>query len=240
MNIAIITARKGSQTIKNKCLYPVNNKPIIFYSIQAALNAKRIEKVYITTDSKEIADYGSRMGCVIINRPRNLSGPLVNHGEVIKHAVNKIDKIEKNLQNIVILLGNTAMIDSGLIDKSLEILEKDSKLDSVMSVWEAADDHPLRALEIHKNLIRTYDNVNRVASTARQTYPKAYFYDQGVWTFRKYTVNQRSGPSPWWWMGKNCRPIIRTWIAGRDIHTLFDVEIAKWYLKNKGNLKDIL
>ncbi|MCK4785522.1 MAG: NTP transferase domain-containing protein [Desulfobacteraceae bacterium] len=240
MNIAIITARKGSQIIKNKCLYPVGNKPLIFYPIQAALNAKGIEKVYITTDSKEIAEYGAKMGCVIINRPRNLSGPLVNHGNVIKHAVNNVDKIEKNLKNVVVLLGNTVMIDSNLIDESLKILEKDSKLDSVMSVWDAADDHPLRALEIHNNLIRTYENVNRDASTARQTYPKAYFYDQGVWAFRKYTVNQRSGPNPWWWMGKKCRPIIRTWVAGRDIHTLFDVEIAKWYLENKGKLKQIL
>ena len=240
MNAAIITARKGSEIIKNKNLYSVKNKPLIYYPINAARNADKVEQIYISTDGKAIADYGKSLGCKIIYRPASLSGPKVNHGKVIKHAVNRVDKLEENLENVVILLGNTVMIDNYLIDKSLNILANDKNLDSVMSVWEAADDHPLRALEIKDGFLRPYGDIKRNVSTARQSYPKAYFYDQGVWTFRKYTVNQRNGPNPWWWMGTRCRPIIRTWVAGRDVHTLFDVEIAKWYLENIDKIKKVL
>ena len=134
------------------------------------------------------------------------------------------------VEDVVLLLGNTVMIDGRTIDHCLEVLDSDPNLDSVMTVWEAADDHPLRALEIHKGLLRPYGDPERQVSTERQSYPKAYYYDQGVWAFRKGCVERREGPNPWWWMGKNCQPVIRSWVTGRDVHTQFDLDIAEWWL----------
>jgi len=240
MNVVIITARKGSETIKNKSLHQVAGKPLISYPIDAARNAKKIDRIYVDTDGEEIAEVGKKMGCSIIWRPAELRGPEVNHGEVIKHAVELVEELEDSLENVVLLLGNVVMIDGQLIDLSLTILEEHPEFDSVMSVWEAADDHPFRALEVEDGFLHPYGDPNRQVSTARQSYPIAYFYDQGVWTFRKHTVYERKGPNPWWWLGEKCYPIVRTWVTGRDIHTLFDVAIAEWYLENKDRLKDIM
>jgi N-acylneuraminate cytidylyltransferase len=103
-----------------------------------------------------------------------------------------------------------------------------------MSVWEAQDDHPMRALQIGEDgLLETYGKEEREAHTNRQSYPKAYFYDQGVWTFRKNCVKERSGPMPWWWMGKRCKPIIRPWVTGRDIHGPLDIEISEYWVRMK-------
>ncbi|MDH3746350.1 MAG: hypothetical protein OES47_14725, partial [Acidobacteriota bacterium] len=107
-------------------------------------------------------------------------------------------------------------------------------VDSVMTVWEAADDHPLRALEIQDGLLRPYGG-DRDVSTERQSYPPAYYYDQGVWAFRKECVDRRDGPNPWWWMGRRCHPIVRTWVTGRDVHTRFDLAIAEWWLSRPAN-----
>ena len=230
MNVAIITARAGSKSIINKNVYPVAGKPLVAYPIQAALDARHVDKVFLDTDGDEIAEVGRRMGCEILWRPEALRGDDVNHGDVIKHDVETVGAREPNLANVVLLLGNTVMIDGALIDESLEMLAADSALDSVMSLWEAADDHPLRALEIRDGLVVPYADANRQVSTARQSYPKAYYYDQGVWTFRKQCVERRDGPSPWWWMGKRSKPIIRQWVTGRDIHGPLDVSIAEWWL----------
>jgi N-acylneuraminate cytidylyltransferase len=100
-----------------------------------------------------------------------------------------------------------------------------------MTVWEAADDHPLRALEIHDGILRPYGGVERRVSTERQSYAKAYYYDQGVWAFRKQCVRSQDGPNPWWWMGKRSAPIVREWVTGRDIHGRLDVAIAEWWLE---------
>lgn len=233
MNVAIITARAGSKSIINKNVYDVLGKPLIYYPIKAAQDALKIEKVYISTDGKEIADAGLSFGANIIDRPEELGGDHINHGDVIKHAVEYVDAREKDLQNVVLLLGNTVMINGTIIDHCLEQLDTDATLDSCMTVWEAQDDHPLRAMSINEEgILEAYGDKTRNVSTERQSYPKAYYYDQGVWAFRKQTVQKRDGVSPWWWMGKRSKPVIRTWVTGRDIHTQFDLGISEWWLRN--------
>lgn len=241
MNVAIITARAGSKSIINKNIYEVLGKPLIYYPIMAAKSAQRVSKVFVSTDGKEIADVSERYGAVIIERPSSLAGDHVNHGDVIKHAVEEVQKQIPDLENVVLLLGNTVMIDGSIIDHCLKLLDERPKLDSCMTVWEAQDDHPLRAMSINaEGLLEPYGDKNRNVSTERQSYPKAYYYDQGVWAFRKYTVQTRDGVSPWWWMGKRSAPIIRTWVTGRDIHTHFDVGIAEWWLSNPDRIREFI
>jgi CMP-N-acetylneuraminic acid synthetase len=107
MNVAIITARAGSKSIINKNVYEVEGKPLVYYPIKAAQEALKIDKVYISTDGEAIAEAGIKYGAEIINRPEELGGDHINHGEVIKHAVEYVDAREKNLENVVLLLGNT-------------------------------------------------------------------------------------------------------------------------------------
>ncbi|MCP4202454.1 MAG: NTP transferase domain-containing protein [bacterium] len=230
MNAAIITARAGSKSIRDKNVHPVAGVPLVAYPTRAALGANSVDRVFVSTDGQSIADVCSDLGCEIIWRPDDLTGDQVNHGDVIRHAVEWVDDRNPELENVVILLGNTVMVDAKLIDRCLEILGTDNELDSVMTVWEAADDHPLRALEIVDDLVRPYGDPDRQVSTERQSYPKAYYYDQGVWAFRKDCVRRREGPNPWWWMGRRCRPLIRPWVTGRDIHSTLDLGIAGWWL----------
>lgn len=230
MNAAIITARAGSKSIINKNVYPVHGKPLIAYPIMAAQASRRIDHIYVSTDGESIAEVAEQLGCHIIWRPEDLAGDHVNHGDVIKHSVEHVDNERPELRNVVLLLGNTVMVDGALIDEGLMLLDQHQDLDSVMSVWEAADDHPMRALQIEGGVLRPYGDPNRQVSTERQSYPPAYYYDQGIWAFRKECVHRRDGPNPWWWMGKRCRPIVRNWVTGRDIHTHLDLDLAAWWV----------
>ena len=239
MNVAIITARAGSKSIVDKNVHPVRGLPLVAYPIQAALDAARIDQVFVSTDGESIAEASRELGCTVIERPDELGGDTVNHGDVIQHAVRWVDARHPELANVVLLLGNTVMIDGELIDRCLGELEADSELDSVMTVWEAADDHPLRALEIRDGLLQPYGDADRQVSTERQSYPRAYYYDQGVWAFRKGCVERRDGPNPWWWMGKRSKPIVRNWITGRDLHTTLDLGVAEWWLDNLPGVREL-
>ena len=229
-NIAIITARAGSKSILNKNVMPIEGRPVIEYVIEAVQRAKKIDGVYCSTDGELIASVCRKNGCEVIPRPDELGGDHVNHGDVIKHAVEWVDARVPDVGNIVLLIGNTVMISPELFDQALQLLDDEPELDGVMSVWEAADDHPLRAMQIVDGKLATYGGPREV-STERQSYPKAYYYDQGVWAFRKHTVQRREGPNPWWWMGKNVRPIIRPWITGRDINGPYDVPFHEWFVR---------
>ncbi|MGE0548991.1 MAG: NTP transferase domain-containing protein [Kofleriaceae bacterium] len=230
MNVAIITARAGSKSIIDKNVLPVRGKPIVHYPIHAAQAAKRISHVYVSTDGERIARASEDAGATIIPRPDELGGDTVNHGVVIRHAVEWVNTRVSELENVVLLLGNTVYIDGPLIDDCLEILDERRDIDSVMTVWEAADDHPFRALQINaEGLIETFGGPRQV-STERQSYPKAYYYDQGVWAFRKQTVQHQDGPNPWWWMGKRVHPVVRPWVTGRDIHGSIDVFFSEMWV----------
>jgi CMP-N-acetylneuraminic acid synthetase len=231
MNAAIITARAGSKSIASKNIIPVHGKPLLVYVIEAAAGARGIDRVFVDTDGESIASVARAHGATIIDRPEHLAGDHVNHGDVIKFDVEHVKALEPALENVVLLLGNTVMVDSALIDEALDVLDNDTDLDSVMSVWAAAADHPLRALEIDHGRIRPYGGVNDLnVSTERQSYKKAYYYDQGVWAFRHTTVQAKDGPRPWWWMGKNVHPIVRPWITGRDVNGPFDVPFHEWWV----------
>ncbi|HEY4240980.1 MAG TPA: NTP transferase domain-containing protein [Kofleriaceae bacterium] len=239
MNAAIVTARAGSKSIIDKNILPLHGQPMVQYPIKAAQAATRIGSVWVSTDGDGIAKASADAGAQIIPRPDELGGDSVNHGIVIKHAVEYVDVRVPNLENIVLLLGNTVYIDGPIIDKALALLDEHPDIDSVMTVWEAADDHPYRALQINGDgLVETFGGPRQV-STERQSYPKAYYYDQGVWAFRKQTVQAKDGPNPWWWMGKRVMPIVRPWVTGRDIHGPIDVFFSEQWVAHPDTAKKI-
>src|SRR5262245_27966066 len=111
MNVAIVTARAGSKSIVDKNVLPLRGKPMVQFPIHAAQAASRIAEVWVSTDGEAIAEASRDAGAKIIPRPDELGGDTVNHGVVIKHAVEFVDQRVVGLENIVLLLGNTVYID---------------------------------------------------------------------------------------------------------------------------------
>jgi N-acylneuraminate cytidylyltransferase len=88
MKIAVIPARGGSKRIPRKNIKEFCGKPIIAYSIEAALNSKIFDKVIVSTDDPEIAEVAKSFGAEIpFMRPENLSNDMATTIPVISHAV---------------------------------------------------------------------------------------------------------------------------------------------------------
>lgn len=97
MNIAIIPARGGSKRIPRKNIKLFHGRPIISYSIEAALKSGLFEKVIVSTDNEEIKSISEKYGAIVpFKRPKKLSDDFTGTHEVIKHAVKKL--IAKNFQ----------------------------------------------------------------------------------------------------------------------------------------------
>src|SRR2546423_938960 len=111
MNVAIVTARAGSKSIIDKNVLLLRGRPMVQYPILAARAASRISQVWVSTDGEAIGEASRTVGAKIIPRPDELGGDSVNHGIVIKHAVEYVDAREPDLENVVLLLGNTVYID---------------------------------------------------------------------------------------------------------------------------------
>ena len=64
-NLAIIPARGGSKGIKNKNIVDLYGKPLISYTIEAALKSNQFSKIIVSTDSVEIAEISKEYGAEI-------------------------------------------------------------------------------------------------------------------------------------------------------------------------------
>ena len=90
--IAIIPARSGSKSIKDKNIIMLLGKPLIAWSIEACLKSKLISKVFVSTDSIKYANIAKKFGPVeIIYRPKNLSTDNTTDYQMIEHAIKNID-----------------------------------------------------------------------------------------------------------------------------------------------------
>jgi CMP-N-acetylneuraminic acid synthetase len=238
-NIALITAKGGNQSIENKNLHLIQGKPSLFYQIQAAKEASLIDDIFVSTEDAGIKETALKNGVKVIDRPPSLAQPFSNHGDVIVHAANAIKAAVPDVGVITILLGNTVMVSGHIIDVSVKKVLEREDVDSSMTIWKAQDDHPYRALFINeKGFLEAFMKMPR-PDTNRQSYPDVFFYDQGPWTVRYTSIKRceetKDGPGPWWWMGKNCIPIERLWITGRDFHSWLDLQMAEWWIQHKMN-----
>ena len=74
--IAIIPARSGSKGLKSKNILPFNNKPLIYWTIKAALKSKMIDKIILTTDDDKILKMKNNYSenkIIFHRRPKNLT-----------------------------------------------------------------------------------------------------------------------------------------------------------------------
>jgi pseudaminic acid cytidylyltransferase len=88
MNVAIIPARKGSKRLPRKNIKHFCGKPIIAYSIEAALKSKIFDMVLVSTDSEEIASIARQYGAdTPFIRPSKISDDFSGTSTVIDHAI---------------------------------------------------------------------------------------------------------------------------------------------------------
>ena len=88
MNICVIPARGGSKRIQRKNIKEFNGKPIIAYSIEAALKSNCFDQVIVSTDDDEISEVARKYGAQVpFIRPDELSTDYAGTIPVIKHAI---------------------------------------------------------------------------------------------------------------------------------------------------------
>lgn len=97
--IAIITARGGSKRIPKKNIKEFCGKPIIVYSIEAALEAKCFDEIMVSTDSREIAEIACSYGAKVpFMRSEATSNDFATTAEVIREVLEEYEKIGESFE----------------------------------------------------------------------------------------------------------------------------------------------
>ena len=130
--LGIIPARGGSKGIPKKNIKLLNGKPLIAYTIEAAL-ASNLDRVIVSTDCKEIAGISKEYGAEVIIRSFNLAEDTTPTLPVLQHVVSKL---EVEFDAVMTLQPTSPLRTSKHINEAIELFESDKEVDSLVSVVE--------------------------------------------------------------------------------------------------------
>ena len=130
--IAIIPARGGSKGIPRKNLRPLGGKPLVAWTIEAALAATGIDAVYVSTEDNEIAEVARRYGAEIIERPVELATDTASSESVIIHA---LQVLGDTVDIVAFIQPTSPFLKPEIIDQAIALLS-DPRYDSVITVEE--------------------------------------------------------------------------------------------------------
>ena len=138
MNIAVIPARGGSKRIPRKNIKLFCGKPMIAWSIEAALNSECFEQVIVSTDDEEIASIAQNYGAdVPFVRPKNLADDHTGTNPVIAHAIEWLNSQGLNPNLICCIYATAPFICLSDIQAGLDLIEE-KNCDYVFSVTSFA------------------------------------------------------------------------------------------------------
>lgn len=119
--VAIIPARGGSKRLNRKNIFPIWGKPMLCWSIEAALQSKHITDVWVTTEDEEIKKIALDAGAKVHDRDPELSKDHVYKMEAIRSAAEFIEKNHYSADIFVSLQANSPEIKSGMLDDAIDI-----------------------------------------------------------------------------------------------------------------------
>jgi len=171
--VAIIPARSGSKGIPNKNLKDVGGKPLICWSIEAAIQSKVIDKIVVTSDGDDILQAASQYPEVtLLKRPKELAQDNTPTAPVVTHALKALN-IDKSTFDRLILLQPTSPLRTSMdIDLAFDALNI-SEANALISVV-APEHHPLKCFKANENgYIEGLVN-NEFPFMPRQELPKVF------------------------------------------------------------------
>ena len=218
-NIAIITARGGSKRVPGKNIRPFCGKPIIQYSIEAALESQLFDEVMVSTDSEKIADVARSAGAQVpFMRSAETSNDFATTRDVLLEVLGEYEKRGKTFEYISCIYPCAIFVTAEKLRRAFEALKNNPDADGIHPVVPYSC--PPQRSEIIRDGFLTYTYPEFINSRTQDMEP--IYHDCGQFYFWKVDsyVHKENG---------TCKilPIIMPEEEVQDIDNESDLRIAE-------------
>lgn len=183
MNLAIIPARSGSKGVIDKNIRDLNGKPLMGYSIEAAIKSECFDEVMVSTDSRKYADIAISCGAKVpfLRSPENSSNQATSW-EVVKEVLNRYGEKGIRFEMVALLQPTSPFRTADDIIGAYEIY-KEKQAVSVVSVCET-EVSPLLC-----NTLQTGNSLEgflspEIRGRRRQDLPQYYRVNGAIYMYR--------------------------------------------------------
>jgi N-acylneuraminate cytidylyltransferase len=225
--VGIIHARGGSRRVPLKNLKPLGGKPLVAWIIEAALTARTLSRVIMSTDHDEIARVASEYGVEVpFRRPPDLSEDVPSE-RVTQHAVQFLDESGYRI-DIAVTLQPTTPFTSGVdIDACVEKLIA-TGADSVITVGPTRE-RPEWMMRLGEgDRLVPLKGWWRSDEGVSQNLPALFLPNGGVYATRRDVLMNQDRI-----IGEDCRAVVMPMERSVDIDEAVDFVLAEGILANK-------
>jgi CMP-N,N'-diacetyllegionaminic acid synthase len=187
--LCTICARGGSKGVKNKNIKPINNKPLIAYTIEQAKKSNLFEHIVISTDSDDIADIAKKYGAeVFFKRDEQMASDTAGKLDVIRDAFKRSEEYYNEKYDYLIDLDATAPLRE--VDDIINSFKQfiDNNNDNLITAMPSRRSPYFNLVEEDKDgkvyLSKTLDN----AIVRRQDAPKSYDMNASIYIWKRNII----------------------------------------------------
>ena len=227
--LAIIPARGGSKGILGKNIKLLCGKPLIVYTIEAAMAAKSIDRVILSTDDLEIAKIAGKYDVDIpFMRPAHLAQDDSLAIDNYMYTVDRLNAESSNQYDDFIVLQPTSPFRTAAdIDKAIELFH-DKKADSVISVCEAFHPPVWAKRMAPSGVLKDYFDID-IGNKNRQELEKAYMPNGAIFILKLSLLKNLYS-----YYSANTYGFIMSPERSIDIDTPLDFKFAEFLMRNHG------
>lgn len=221
--IAIIPARAGSKRIPNKNIQLLNGKPLLAYTVEAAIDSGVAKEVFVSTDSEKIAEVARNFGAEVIKRPAEISHDAASTESVVIHALEIIRKERCRMPNAILTLPPTSPLRSfktirNFVSYYLNVAEQ---YDAMVSLNETRGDYWIK--DSKGNFRRLFP----AAPRRSQDREPIYLENSAIYITKTEAILNTNSI-----LGNNCTGFIINNIESLDINEPLDLQWAEFVLQN--------
>lgn len=224
MILGLIPARGGSKGIPRKNLTPLAGRPMLDYTLDAALRAKSLSRIAVTTEDPAIESLARRRKIPVIRRPVLLAGDRSPMIEAVRHALGHLEG-GRDVEAVVLLQPTSPLRTSKHIDEAVALWRKSGadSLISVNKVWQ----HPCECLRITAGTLKRSASIPRNAA-GRQDMPEFVFLNGAIYVTETSMLLRRGK----FWNKKSALYVMDP-LAGLDIDEPYQLAVAEALLGRK-------
>ncbi len=228
--IGVVPARGGSKGLPGKNTKLIRGKPMITHVIEAALKAKRLDRVIVSTDADYIATVAEAAGVEVIRRPDDISGDTAPIEASLRQVIRQLEAEHGVKTDVAVLMqANVPIRPDGVID---EVVDKllNSDYDSVVTGFRI-NQRPEWMKRLENGKLAPYTDCK---DFRRQLLPTLYLLDGAVMAVRAsvlFATEGRTGVHVY--LGDNVGFVEQDRLYAMDVDSEEDfrmVEIAMEYL----------
>lgn len=141
--LAVIPARGGSKGVQRKNIRHLLGKPLISYTIEAALKCDVLSEVIVSTDDEEIAAISKRYGAAVpFKRPDYLATDEAKSVDVCLHAISFFEEKGIEFDFLVLLQPTSPLRSEKTISETVKLLLNDPSAVSAVTLTSVGNRHP--------------------------------------------------------------------------------------------------